>query len=619
MAYDFGVNTLGIQNPFKTEGVVRSISGLAVAALGIYPLLQVFELLAHDPVQAWVYALLGLTLLTLGFRRIGFGLFQNFKYFVGRSVPTSLAFNRNPSEKANAAEEKPFLAYDADTLESMLMGRKNATFVEPTGWTARLIHSLFPKLVFVPYPIRNLVQELGGLLITSGAAFMAFAVAYFVAVSGLAGPAGGWITPVLSVLLLAYVCLAWRASGNALNASRIRFLQSKSAGSLAKMIAFAIIVPSITGFLAAQWGAALQRDVEAILASDLIFNAWPNLVLLLGVILAVVGLVSLLVWERLRLANPVTGVSEFRDNMQESIHPNEVFINIENIVLANRRYKEIPNRTYRDFDPALNEQSEGKGSFKGQLLIETQPELQQVQHRPGFLRARMAATIVAQLFVFIGALLLMGSVIQGYAVWQVFSKSPGDLAAIGGALSSALMYLFAWITFSSGGRLLERGSHLFWAEMQFNSLLLWMKTEGTYTESKISTGMSIHDSTRSENTLVRSSITPWLITSRIISSTFATSGMQNVEMPRYVMQMTTNDAELQGIVGEIRAFLRGRENIASITNDGDLRNAETIFQYNQAARTQPQPIAHEHQDQRRLSDDEAGGARQRLEAEDVDQ
>lgn len=618
MAYDFGVNTLGIQNPFKIEGVVRSISGLAVAGLGCYPLLQVFDLLAVDPVQAWVYALLGLALLTLGFRRIGFGLFQNFKYFVGRSVPTSLALNRNPSEKANAAEERPFLAYDADTLESMLMGRKNATFVEPVGWTARLIHSLIPKLVFLPYPIRNLVQELGGLLITSGAAFLAFAVAYFVAVSGLAGPAGGLITPVLSVLLLTYVCLAWRASGEALNVSKIRFLQSKSAASLAKMIAFAIVVPSVTGFLAAQWDTGLQRELQAALSADVVFNAWPNLALLCGVIVVVIGLVSFLVLERLRLANPVTGVSEFRDNMQESIHPNEVFINIENIVLANRRYKEIPNRIYRDFDPALNEQSEGKGSFKGQLLIETQPELQQVQHRPGFLRTRLAATIVAQLFVFIGAVLLMGTVTQGYKLWQTFAQSGGDWLAVSGVLSTTLTYLFAWMAFAAGGRLLERGSHLFWAEMQFNSLLLWMKTEGTYTESKISTGMSIHDSTRSENTLVRSSITPWLITSRILTSTFATSGMQNVEMPRYVMQMATNDAEMQGIVGEIRAFLRGRENIASITNEGDLRNAETIFQYNQSARAQPQPIANDNQGQQRLSNDEAGGARQRLEAEDVE-
>ncbi|PPT10886.1 hypothetical protein CKA32_007133 [Geitlerinema sp. FC II] len=43
------------------------------------------------------------------------------------------------------------------------------------------------------------------------------------------------------------------------------------------------------------------------------------------------------------LVTPQTEVSEFRANMQESVHPNEIFINIENIVLANRRYKEVPN------------------------------------------------------------------------------------------------------------------------------------------------------------------------------------------------------------------------------------------------------------------------------------
>ena len=99
---------------------------------------------------------------------------------------------------------------------------------------------------------------------------------------------------------------------------------------------------------------------------------------------------------------------------------------------------------------------------------------------------------------------------------------------------------------------------MFWGELNFNSLLMYMKTEGTYTESRVSTGMAIHDSTRSENVVVRSSITPWIITSRINTSIFATSGMNNLEAPRFVMGMNKNDGELKEIVDEIKAFLRGR-------------------------------------------------------------
>ena len=74
---------------------------------------------------------------------------------------------------------------------------------------------------------------------------------------------------------------------------------------------------------------------------------------------------------------------------------------------------------------------------------------------------------------------------------------------------------------------------------------MWMKTEGTYTESKISTGMAYNDSTRSENTVVRSSITPWLLTSHILTSTYATSGMMNLEHLRLIID---NPEELNEIV-----------------------------------------------------------------------
>ena len=147
--------------------------------------------------------------------------------------------------------------------------------------------------------------------------------------------------------------------------------------------------------------------------------------------------------------------------------------------------------------------------------------------------------------------------------------------------------------------MLENFSHIFWAELQFDSLLMYMKTEGTFAESKISTGMSIHDSTRSENVIVKSSITPWVVSSRISSSTFATSGARNVEMPRYVMSMSKNDDELSDIVGEIKAFLRARENIAGFSNTADLQHAENILKVNNASRYNPNQITN--------ADDEAAG------------
>lgn len=598
MAYDFGANTLGIKNPFKTEGLVKSIAGVVICLMGIFPLLDVADALKVDMVQAWTHAALGLILLTWGFKHLGIGLFQLFKYFVGRSVPTSLAYNFNPSERENAQAEKKTAAYNNQELESMLMGRKNTTFVEPIGWVSRFIHSVLPKLVFLPYPIRNFVQELGGLVLSSFTALLAFAIAYFITQSGLAGDSGRYIVPVLSLLLLIYLTFLWRSTANSLNNVKNRALHKKGAASLAKLVTIAIIVPIAIGYLFTQLNSTTLQEVEALFDSTAAFSAWFNLILFLLLSLAVIIVSVILLKERFKLATPITEVSEYRDNLQESVHPNEIFINIENIVLANRRYKEVPNRVYQDFDPQLVEQSQGKGSFKGKLLIETQPELADIKYSASFKTTRLIATISAQVLAVIAAFLVMQLFSTGYELYASGKALLPELEYASADTASRLLYqlsdlfaaflitLFSWQAVASASKILASGSRLFWAEMHFSSLLMWMKTEGTYTESKVSTGMSIHDSTRSENVVVRSSITPWILSSRIKTSTFATTGTQNLEMPRYILELNKNGGELNTIIDEIKGFLKNREAIASIQNEGDLKNAETIYQVNQQSRVQ---------------------------------
>ena len=143
--------------------------------------------------------------------------------------------------------------------------------------------------------------------------------------------------------------------------------------------------------------------------------------------------------------------------------------------------------------------------------------------------------------------------------------------------------------------MLTTSAHLFFAEMQFESLLVYFKCEGTFTESKISTGTGIHDSTRSENTLVRSSITPWIIVSRVISSTFAATGMKNLEHPRHIMELHKDDQQLAAIKEDVISFLKNRESIATITSERDLGNASQLFQLNQQTRAMPSQQNLEHE------------------------
>ncbi|QJR80756.1 hypothetical protein CA267_008185 [Alteromonas pelagimontana] len=594
MSYDFGSQTLGINNPFKTEGKFRAASGALLFLAGLIPLFNVSSSLKTEPVLGYTYAILGFILLAAGSRHLGVGLFQLFRYFVGRSVPTSLAFNRSRSESDTANAEKKALLYDDDQLHSMLMGRKNTTFAEPVGWVARLIHSVFPNLTFLPYPIRHIGQEVGAMAINFATAFISYLIVFFVVSTGLAGIVVQEIaTPALSLLLLIYLVISWRRSAAALSTVTETHMHSSAGASFGTLIAMSILIPVIIGFGLDEFTGWTAQEVSEFTDGLSLFSAWPNLGLLLVATLIVIGTIIPPLKKRAKGVTPSTDVSEYRDNMQENVHPNEIFINIENIVLANRRYKEIPNRIYREFDPKLIEQAEGKGAFKGELLVETQPQLALDDEKLPSRGQKILLTGAAQIALLLGYVFFVLLALNIADIISYFLALPGPLLSkqtlltMLPLLNDVLVSLFAWLTFQAAAKMLNNASHIFWGELQFSSLLMYMKTEGTYTESRISTGMAIHDSTRSENVVVRSSITPWIITTRLLTSIFATSGSGNLESPRFIMGMMKNDDEMEKIKTELKSFLRGRESIASITNEGDLQNASTIHQVNQQTRAIP--------------------------------
>jgi hypothetical protein len=109
---------------------------------------------------------------------------------------------------------------------------------------------------------------------------------------------------------------------------------------------------------------------------------------------------------------------------------------------------------------------------------------------------------------------------------------------------------------------------------------------GTFSESRIATGMSVYDSTRSENVIVRSSLTPWMLVSRLHSSTLTVSGSANLEQPRLVLGMRENDVLSRDLVADARAFLRDRQIMATVASDADLQAAANIYQMNERTRAQ---------------------------------
>jgi hypothetical protein len=317
--------------------------------------------------------------------------------------------------------------------------------------------------------------------------------------------------------------------------------------------------------------------------------------------------------KRLSYTDPKVEVSELRENWQESVHPNEIFINLDNLVMANRRYKEVPNRVYRELEPTLDEQVEGKGNFFGEMIQEIQPKFKSMQLGTMFDRARLISLLSGNVLFLIGSILTMMLAfsfsdayiyLHGFGIENI-SSSLGDaqIQIISSHISSVVHLLLAGLLIRAFAKILTYSAHLFFAEMQFESHLIYLKVEGTFTESKISTGASIHDSTRSENTLVRSSITPWIIVCRVVSSTFASTGMRNLEYPRFILEMHKDNAELESIRVDVMKFLKDRESIAAITSERDVKNAYQIHEINQQSRAMPmQPVGTSS-----TIDEEAGG------------
>lgn len=614
MAFDYGSIDLGIKNPFKMEGAVTAVRGVVVTLLGIYLLIEAAATVKDQAIAGWIIVVFGLALLASGIIAASNGIFAMMRYFVGRNHPTSLARNYSRSEASTAQEELPYLAYDKRDLTEMLVGRKNSTFTEPQGFLARFVHSVFRRLTYMPYPVRNMAQRLCGAWAQTLVALIAYAFVAFVSLAGFAGEMGEYVFPAYSVVLTVYLLLVWRAAGKAIGRMADKTIPSMGSMALVKVVAVAILSPVVIGlsfkFVLSVGDISLEE-----MDQYLVYLPRPYTILyLLGVLLGAgvtTFVIAIMLNKRLNYADPKVEVSELRENWQESVHPNEIFINLDNLVMANRRYKEVPNRVYQELVPDLKEEVEGKGKFFGEIIQEIQPKFKAMDLGLIFDRARLSTLVAANVLLVIASILTLSlafTVADAYIFAQALGNatqiSASQVEEVSSHISSIIHLFLVGVLIRAFAKILENSAHLFFAEMLFESNLIYLKVEGTFTESKISTGASIHDSTRSENTLVRSSITPWVIVCRLVSSTFAATGIRNLEYPRYILEMHKNDAELSDIRSDIINFLKDRESIAAITSERDLRNASQIHEINKQSRA---ISTHESSEALSKMEEDAGG------------
>jgi hypothetical protein len=552
--------------------------------LGLFALLSVRTLvLEGQRAVAGVVMVGGLCLLGFGVFAAYRGLFKMFRFYVGRGQPADLA--------ATVAAEQSIMPgartggatgyrgiYQPVDLANMLLGRKNPTFVEPEGWLPRLLHSLIGNLIFLPYALRNDAGSRFAAAAHSVVILALLGLAWFSGVTGLipmeGTPIMSWLVAVITALLL----FIW-----------LREAVRPSGGNRRAMLRF-------TPLALVVWAGAAVLTPFALVALNgvqplpaLPYSPLPWFLLTLLLAGAAAGYSLYLAIRRVPRVQPATNVSEYREHWQESVHPMDIFRAIE-ITLAKHRFQEIPNRVYVNDVPQLVAQgSQNKGEFEGRTVQEVQPR--PIADRRGDLLLRIGIAL--------GQVLLLGAGITVFAVLMRLTEiTPGGLSQ---ALLGAVIL---W----TAGMLIAHTSTLYVSEIEFESDLIVFQATGTFSESRLATGMSIYDSTRSENTIVRSSLTPWLIVSRLHTSTLAVSGSANLEQPRLILGMEENAALSRDLVADARGFLKDRQIMATVNSESDLQAASNIYKMNERTRangTSDQPlVSQETRDDKRLTSDD---------------
>lgn len=597
MAFEYGTQKLNIRNPFRFEGLVRSVRGVILTAIGVYLLLQIQPLLSTDKAQAWLSLAIGSVFVIGGFKALGVGLFQVMRFFVGRMAPASLTEN----VAREAVQEREPTLYNPKTIHSMLMSKTNPTFTEPRGWFARAVHSVFPGLIVTPWPIRNAAKTLVMKITRSLIALGAFLVASLVVVMVFAGSEGGEagsavISLALQLVLLVYLGLVWVKLGNPLARENMTKLHTDSSGGLALVVIGAIAIPVLMaqGWIAL-WENLSPGDrasfIQLLPAVEPVFRTGTLLTLTIICAIGLTAVAVVLIRARINMVEIKTSSSEKNSSWRFDLHPRQIFTTLRDLVLMQRREQELPNRMYLD-DNDTSQANRDNEQFNGDLIAEIQPVVEDVPESAAMRYSRIAGTVTAQVLMLVGAVLFWqaaDNVLLHMNAWdQLVSQGAGTEAVFSQLFIPAggtAAMLLAGLLMMGFGRTLDRICHMFWAEIFFRSKVFDFHCEGTVMRATHYRGADRH-SASSEQDVFTFDTTYFALAADTVSSTFAVSGQYNLEQPRYVLSMNACDGFMNSVMGDLEdEFRRRNDEIQNEKREDKDQRLDYIRQEQEARRT----------------------------------
>lgn len=619
MSYEFGSDGLGIKNPFRLEGFLKILRGVLTLTVGLIVLLSAPEMSKINQYTGWATIAISFLILSSGIFALSKGLMQVVRFYVGRNAPTSLAY-----DYSDTSREREECLYSSDNIEQMLMNRTNTTFEEPKGIVELLLHTFFPKLIFAAVPIRNIVQKVSFGVVQSSIAIISLLLTYIVLSTNILPIDSAPVLKLYSMFIVLYLLKVWLVAGKKIEKSSITNVKAITSFDIVKTVVLSVSFPITISLLLNYFPPQLTNGINEIFAlseenlrqynniesfvagivSEINFTLILSLVVLMSVVISIYTLIMLAFNSNVEY--PKTETSESRETWELNVHPKEIFINLDQVVMANRRYKNIPNRSYIQFNPQLNEQASGKGSYRGKFLQETQPVVVDQNIKSGHKLFRLLGTISSQLLLLLSTAFIyilyknMPDIITGFTnIERLTNHSAFEL---GSMIVQQIDYILICLTLFSFGRLLSNHSHIYWAEVKFKSKLFFLNCEGTYTESRLTVGKGVYDSAQSENIIVKTANTSICIATEIVTTTFAGVGSNNLEMPRYIIDMQSASIDMNSIISELKENLQSRSKITTFDNHADMESVNTFNQINsiQNKPVQTQNTDHSLQDNAHL-------------------
>lgn len=525
-----------IKNPYKFEGLCYSLRGLILTTLGAVLMFLVRDkvTLVSKTIAGFIFVG-GILLLLLGIAALIKGLLRMLRFYVGKNIPRDLLFGYKDKNKRYME------------LKEMLLKGINPTFYEPEKYsTQHVLESIIPRLTETPPYIRYIGLLIFEQSLRSIALYVFFGIAVFSGISGLTNFTNSSVLYWLGWLLVIQQFVTW--SNTFITFSFRRLIIPTSYNNiykiLVKPIAAAILLPSIMLPIDAKFPLPVLKDILP----------FPFLIIEVILILLLCTGALLLIITRIPRQEPEALISSKFPNRIANIHPSDLFSHLESMIGQRSGH----NKYIEERPELIAEGSLNKGKFSGSVLYETpQNPIQNDQSRWRKAVLMFSTSVGHMLFTGAGVWIF-------YYLISLKTIVPEELF---------INFFLTFMTWNLTSILISI-TYLFWSEFHYESDIIYLLTDGSYSEYQRKAGTASDDSFTDISTTVRSNINLRLYVTKIKSTTFKLKG------PRYVTEMSHNDLFLDNIMKSFDDFIANRP-LFDIYSPKDLVTASKINEMNQ--------------------------------------